>query len=171
MSVKSLKMFAAILCTYILTAAPVLANVGCAMSCADNSPGSSCMSSCTAWSGEGTNSSSDERAAKKYGAIALSPSTLLWGQAYDFTTRQAAEEAALTYCFSNSGNPKDCAIQVWFQNACGSLALKPDSGKRDGAWGSAWGASRKTSEKAALHNCRKIAPEGCKIVKTICSGK
>jgi hypothetical protein len=147
---------------------PASANVGCAMSCPDNSPDSSCMRSCSAWSPEGGQSGSSG-SARRYGAIAISPSTLDYGTSYRFPSRKQAEEAALTYCHGNASKPKDCQISSWFWNQCGSLALNPKSSRSPGHWGSAWGGSRESARKKALAACSKVAGVDCKTMVTFCS--
>lgn len=147
---------------------PAAANASCAMTCADNSPGSTCMSQCSAYdSGSGPRGQGGN--ARRYGAIAISPSTLAYGTSYRFPTRQQAEAAALTYCHGNAGHPKDCQISSWFWNSCASLALNPKSGRSGGHWGSAWDANRELARKKALLACSRTAGVDCQSVVTFCS--
>ena len=126
------------------------------------------MSSCTAWFPDGGQRGSPA-VAPRYGAIAISPSTLDFGTAYRFPTRKQAEDAALTYCYGNASKPKDCRISSWFWNQCGSLALNPKSAQGPGHWGSAWGGSRESARKKALAACSKTAGRDCKTMVTFCS--
>lgn len=145
--------------------------IACGMVCADNSPGSSCMSSCAAGNNSGGGGGT---ASRNYGAIAVSPSTLKYGYSFRFATRRQAEEAALTYCFSNKGNPRDCKVAVWYYDACASLAIKPKSASgdaRDGAWGAHWSHSRASAGKKALAACQSVAASGCKTELTTCASQ
>lgn len=154
------------------TAPPATAwETACGIVCNDNSPGSSCMQNCA-----NNNSSSGGNAVHvpKYAAIAISGSTLEWGTAYNFTSRQQAEEAALTYCYQNKSKPKDCKVAVWFYDTCGSLAVKANTakdGKNDGAWGADWATSKKSAEKKALKQCQKYGGANCKPVTTFCAAQ
>ena len=67
-----------------------------------------------------------EARADLYGAIAYSSSTGRYGHSYDFGSRSEAEDYARSKCGSG-----DCAIKVWFKNACGALAV----GRRGGTGG------------------------------------
>lgn len=69
-----------------------------------------------------------------YGAIAYSSATGSHGYSYDYSTAQAAQNAALRYCENYSGTG-DCKSLVVFQNACGALAQTPDNSAGSG-WGS-----------------------------------
>ena len=89
-----------------------------------------------------------------YGAIATSSSGA-WGYAYDYSSRQAAENAALQQC-GESG----CKVQVWFKNACGAVA-------KDGTnlgWG--WALTREQAEANALSYC---GTEACKVQVWACT--
>ncbi len=144
-------------------------DVACGMVCADNSPGSSCMSSCAAGNGGGGGGGGAR--SRNYGAIALSPSTLKYGYSFRFASRGQAEEAALTYCYSNKGNPRDCKVVIWYYDACASLAIKPNRATgdaRDGAWGAHWSSSRASARKKALAACQSVAASGCKTELTTC---
>jgi hypothetical protein len=144
-------------------------DVACGMVCADNSPGSTCMSSCS--SGNSGAGGGGGNAAPRYGAIALSPRTLKYGYAFRFASRKQAEEAALTFCYANKGNPRDCKVLVWYRNTCASLAIKPPSteGKLDGAWGAQWASSRDAARKKALAACQSQSATGCRTELTSCA--
>ncbi len=84
-----------------------------------------------------------------YGAIAVSPSTLALGWAYNFRSRGGAEADALSRCAQNAG---DCQIGTWFRNACGAFA----SGD-GGGWGAAWGPTSRSAIRNALNECAQHA--------------
>lgn len=144
-------------------------DVACGMVCADNSPGSTCMSYCAA--GNASSSGGGGAPARQYGAIAISPSTLMYGHSFWFTSRKQAEEAAMTYCFSNKGNPRDCKVTLWFYDTCASLAIKPKGPGESGAWGANWADSRESAKKKAMAACQTVAANGCKTELTTCSGR
>lgn len=109
---------------------------------------------------------------REYGAISISPRTLSWGTAWGYGSRDAAQNAALGECRAGDRQATDCAVDLWFYDACGSLALKPDSGAHDGVWASEWANSRAAAQSQALKTCQKGLPaHSCKVVTTICAGR
>ena len=76
-----------------------------------------------------------------YGAIAYSPRTGAHGWALNHPSRNAAEKVALSNC---SKHAADCKTQVWFKNACGTLATG------QGGFGTAWGNPQKAADDEAL---------------------
>lgn len=107
--------------------------------------------------------------AKQYAALALSPATLQYGYAFGKNSEAEARAAALESCVKAAGVTNDCAMQLRFYNACGSLALKSGSNKHDGAWGTDWASSRTSAEKTALKLCQDIAGDGCRTEITFCA--
>ena len=98
-----------------------------------------------------------------YGAIAYSPSKKAEGWAFNHKTRREAERAALTNCrkFAN-----DCKTQVWFMNACGSLATGP------GGYGAAWGSTQAAANEVALKHCQNMSsknPSQCQVTRQVCT--
>jgi hypothetical protein len=99
-----------------------------------------------------------EAQADLYGAIAYSSSTGRHGYSYDWGSRSEAEDYARSKCGSG-----DCAIKVWFKNACGALAV----GRRGGTgWG--WSSSRGAAESVALNECQSRT-SGCNIRTWACT--
>jgi hypothetical protein len=96
----------------------------------------------------------------KYGAIAFSKSTGNWGTSYNFKSRAAAEQDALTRCAAG-----DCDVKIWFRNACGALAV----GKGN-CMGSAWAKNRAAAERKALEWCRR-AGEDCSVKCWACTDR
>jgi serine/threonine-protein kinase len=94
-----------------------------------------------------------------YGAIAYSPSTGAHGWAYDYGSRAAAEQVALSNCGQHAD---DCVVPIWFRNACGALAVGADG------YGSGWGSNRNLAERYALQSCRKYT-SGCWIKRWACT--
>lgn len=84
------------------------------------------------------------------------------GYSWNYNTRAAAEQRAITECSSVS-TTKDCEVLVWFKNACGSIAEASNGGA-----GSGWGIDEALAEKNALESCSTVG-SGCKITRTICS--
>ncbi len=99
-----------------------------------------------------------------YGAIAYSSATGSHGYSYDYSTAQAAQNAALRYCENYSGTG-DCKSLVVFKNACGALAQTPDNSA-----GSGWGVDRPTAESFALQSCSQFGPN-CRITRWVCTSR
>jgi hypothetical protein len=100
----------------------------------------------------------EARAQDMYGAIAYSSSTGRYGYSYDGGSRSEAEDYARSKCGRG-----DCAIKVWFKNACGALAV----GRRGGAgWG--WSSSRESAESVALNECQSRT-SGCNMRTWACT--
>lgn len=146
----------------------------CSWSCENNQDPGTCHSQCMAgcqdqdFSSQGGQSYAPH--VPKYGAIAFSSSTFAYGYAYSQPSQDDAELTALEYCKKNKLAPKDCKVQLWFSDACGSLALKAE-GKSDDAWGMDWANSKSAAAKKALKICNKSATggTGCKTEVTICA--
>ena len=98
-------------------------------------------------------------AQNNYGAIAYSPSTGAHGWSYDYGSRAAAEDVALSACRRHAG---DCLIPIWFRNACGALAVGSNG------YGSGWGSNRRLAENFALRSCRQRTG-GCWIKRWACT--
>lgn len=111
-----------------------------------------CLSRCTMQRGQ-------------HGAIAYSSRTAVYGFSFDFDTAGAAGQAAVRNCRAQERGADDCRVVVTFHDACGALA-------RDGrgAYGSAWGVSRREASAKALNECRPHGGNGCKIEREVCSG-
>ncbi|MGB3191179.1 DUF4189 domain-containing protein [Lyngbya sp. PCC 8106] len=78
-----------------------------------------------------------------YGAIAITPDGQVWGYAYDYPSREQAEQRALEEC-----GESNCQVQVWFKNACGAVAKN-----EEGKLGWAWADTRKQAEASAVAAC------------------
>jgi hypothetical protein len=102
---------------------------------------------------------SGEAAAENYGAIAYSPSTKAHGWSYDYPSRSAAEDVALSNCRKHAG---DCIVPLWFRNACGALAVGASG------YGTGWGTSRNLAESQALRVCRRYTGN-CAIRRWACT--
>lgn len=99
-----------------------------------------------------------------FGAIAYSSATGSHGYSYDYSTSQAATNAALRYCENYSGTG-DCQSLVVFKNGCGALAQASDNSA-----GSGWGIDRPAAESYALQSCRQYGPS-CKIIRWVCTSR
>lgn len=99
-----------------------------------------------------------------YGAIAYSSATGSHGYSYDYSTAQAAQNAALRYCENYSGTG-DCTSLVVFKDACGALAQTPNNSA-----GSGWGVDRSTAEYYALQSCSQYGPS-CRITRWVCTSR
>jgi Domain of unknown function (DUF4189) len=99
-----------------------------------------------------------------YGAVAISPSTLIMGSSHGRNSRSDAEQAALQNCQSNGG--RDCVVEYWAGTDCLALAATPTS---PGAWGAASGHDRASAAAAALKQC-DLHGKGCAVRVTPCGG-
>ena len=100
-------------------------------------------------------------AANRFGAIAYSASTGAQGWAYDYPSREAAEAAALANCGQHAA---DCGVPIWFQNACGALAVGPSG------WGSGWGVTQALAETYALQVCAQNST-ACNVQRWVCTSR
>lgn len=169
-----------LLCALLLAAPPARAECWdqCYQDCGNGmSEGGSglCTSRCSRYC---TDESSDvfprpvyqaPRAAK-YGAVAISPTTLDAAYSYNFDTDRAARADALKRCHEDTpSKPADCKITLAFANSCAALAIYKDDETHHGAWSSALGASRVKAEAAAMGACTPHAQGDCKIAGSFCS--
>ena len=103
-----------------------------------------------------------------HGAIAFSRDdangTVAFGFAWNYTTRRAAHEAALSACRSAGGAA--CTELARFQNACGALALD-----RHGRAQGRGGSSREHAEARAVQSCTLSGGSGCAVVGSQCTGE
>lgn len=95
----------------------------------------------------------------RFGSIAYDAKTRKHADAFDFTTQQAAEQAALAECRKLSN---DCSVAIWFRNACGALAIG------HGGWGAHWGTDQEQAEGRALQKCYEFTTE-CKVERRVCT--
>lgn len=101
------------------------------------------------------------QAQEYYGAIAYSPRAGAHGWASNHPSRAAAEKAALSHCRKHA-KAKDCAVQVWFVNACGALAVGADG------FGTAWGNPQQAADDEAFKLCAKHS-KACAVIRRVCS--
>lgn len=102
---------------------------------------------------------------ERHGAIAYSSRKEVYGYSHDYDSAKAANSAALSHCRKQEGGADDCRVLVTFHNACGALALG-----EGGAYGSAWGRSRREASAKALTECRPHGGQSCTIRREVCSG-
>jgi len=106
-----------------------------------------------------------EAAAQSFGAISRSSSTQDKGYSWNYRTRAAAENRALSECEDISG-AGDCEVMVWARNACMSIAEGSN-----GAAGTAWSTSSRQAEATARRVCRDYDGINCTVTRTICLPK
>ena len=102
---------------------------------------------------------------ERHGAIAYSSRKEVFGYSHDYDSARTAGEAAVRNCRGQERGADDCRVLVTFRNACGALALGAK-----GAYGSAWGLSRREASAKALTECRPHGGASCKIEREVCSG-
>ena len=94
-----------------------------------------------------------------FAAYAISDSSLAWGAAWNASSRADAESHAVQEC-----GRSDCRAILYFQNACGALAI--DSYNR--AWGADWDANLSDARAKALTACGRYG-SSCQIQNAVCS--
>lgn len=100
-----------------------------------------------------------------YGAVAISPSTLIMGGSHGQASQGDAVQAALQNCRSNGG--KDCVVPYWADTGCVALATTPSS---PGAWGAGLANDRSGAAAKALNQCILHGGKGCAVRVTPCGG-
>lgn len=98
--------------------------------------------------------------AKEHGAIAFSSQSGAHGYSHNYGSRGAAEQRALSGCRNNGGG---CRVVLYFNDACGALAVGDGNGS-----GYAWAPTRRQAERRALSNCSEYT-SSCQIVRWVCS--
>jgi len=94
----------------------------------------------------------------KYGAVATGANGT-YGYAYNYDTKDAAVDAALSECGDT------CTAKVWFANACGAVA------KGGGAAGWAWNASETAAKENAVASCYEYGGSSCEVVVWACTDR
>jgi serine/threonine-protein kinase len=154
-----------VLAGVLLAGVPAIARADCAADCASAyrscgddpdvclSQQGVCLSRCGLGGGE------------RHGAIAYSPEREVYGYSYDFGSANEAAAAALGNCREQDRKADDCEVMVTFHNACGALALGDN-----GAYGTAWGWSKREAGTKAVTECRPYGGTSCKVEREVCSG-
>lgn len=93
------------------------------------------------------------------GAIAFSQTTGASGWSKNYDSKNAASNAALSYC-----NADDCKVVYNFTNSCAALAAGTDGG-----YGVDWDVKINRAERKALKACANYSSGGCQIVLSACS--
>ena len=94
----------------------------------------------------------------KFAAIAVSDSTLSWGNSWAAPSQNEAEQVALSSCRKYA---TDCKVATWGEFRCLALAVSlPDK-----AWGADAGMYPETAEAKALKLCQTYGGKSC-VVKT-----
>jgi uncharacterized protein DUF4189 len=102
-----------------------------------------------------------EEASATYGAIAFSPATGAWGDAFGHPSRAGAEQRALGECGRRA---RDCAVAVWFKDQCGAVASAGG-----GIWASGLGRTRAAASADAMTDCRQRGARSCETRHAVCS--
>ena len=108
------------------------------------------------------------RAARRtgpFGAIAVGRDGNRAGTSFAQATRADAEAVAEESCRGTGKDVvKDCAVKVWFQDACGALAVG-----KNGAYGTGWNNSPAGACRWAVSTCRKNGGIQCEGTMYSCS--
>ena len=100
-------------------------------------------------------------AAENWGAIAIGPNGA-YGWAYDFPSRQAAENAALSECGGR------CQRKLSFADTCGAYATATDASGNIRAYGWATRQSKEEAQMVAMQECSKYG-QGCRVHVWACT--
>jgi hypothetical protein len=101
-----------------------------------------------------------------WGALAVSPSTLVYGSTWGYQNRQDAENSARKECSIAMNAMRDCKVVGVFANACVALATSTN----EHAWGfSGTFDSVKQAADAAMTRCRNAGGRNCAITAKFCS--
>jgi hypothetical protein len=99
-----------------------------------------------------------------WGAIALSPGTLLYGTAEKFSSEQAAKNFALKDCAGKGAH--DCKLAVTVADICVAIAIsRPE---KVAVVSSPTGATNFASGNATLQ-CQRAGGHSCKIAVSFCA--
>ena len=100
----------------------------------------------------------------RYGSIAFSQQGdggYQWGFTWDFESREAARDRAITGCRSTGG--RSCSEIYRFRNTCGALAIGGANG-----WGAGAGATTLEAQRRALEQCRSTN-RNCQLAVSRCA--
>lgn len=106
-------------------------------------------------------SSRADDTSSRFGAIAFSPSTRLYGYVFDHADKDSARKGAVEEC-KLQAKKNDCKAVVDFEDGCGALAVG------NIGYGTGWGDSPGTAQRHALDSCRAWTG-GCRIVRWVCT--
>ena len=111
---------------------------------------------------------------KDWGALAFSsPHAKYFGWAVDFTSKEAAERAAVDACnakeAAKTGGNRSCHVHEWFHGECGALAVHAASDGTIDKYGWAHAVSRADAELAAMQACQAKGGTACKIEVWACN--
>lgn len=98
----------------------------------------------------------------EFTAIAYSTTTHAIGTAYDASSQEEAEAAALARC---SQHADDCENRNWSRNACSALSITLSG---DGGWGAAWGNTYTEAALGAYNTCREFN-DSCQTYAWVCN--
>jgi hypothetical protein len=101
-----------------------------------------------------------------WGALAISPSTLDWGSSWNFSSKRAAIDQALTNCRASPHKAKDCKIEVTFPDICVALAISKPDGRY--SLGGPIGAADYADGNALLL-CHRAGGKDCAIATDFCA--
>ena len=157
---------ALLIVSLVVAAAPPAARADCASDCA--AAYRSCRGNpdtCLGQQGVCLNRCGLDGQGPSHGAIAYSVGKQVYGYSHSFGSAKAAGSAAVGNCRKEDQGASDCKVVVTFHDACGALA-RGDGG----AYGSAWGMSRREASTKALEACRPHGGASCKVERQVCSG-
>ena len=81
-----------------------------------------------------------------------------------FSTQGQAKAEAVKKCNARVAQGQSCKTQVWFRNACASIAWG-----QGGVWGASWGKPQAKAIANGVVACVAHGGKGCAERRTICS--
>ena len=120
-----------------------------------------CMISCM----NGTAQTAPPPLPDVWGALAVSPSTLDWGNSWNYKSKQAAETEALKACRNVKG-ARDCKLAVTVADVCVALAVS--SSQKIVRVGGPIGAVN-FAEANAMLKCKRAGGRNCAVATSFCA--
>jgi hypothetical protein len=100
-----------------------------------------------------------------WGAVAVSPATLLYGNSWNYRTEKDAAQRALQEC-QKTQSGRDCKVVITVADVCVALAIsKPE---KIYAVGGPTGAINYANGNATLH-CQRAGGRSCTIATALCA--
>ena len=101
-----------------------------------------------------------------WGALAVSPSTLAWGNSWNYKTGKEAEAEALKNCRTYSKGARDCRVAVTVADVCVSMAAS--MAQKIYTVGGPTGAANFAADNAML-KCKRAGGRACVIATSFCA--
>jgi hypothetical protein len=101
-----------------------------------------------------------------WGAVAVSPSTLLWGASWNFKSREGAAADALKRCLASGNGATDCKVVLKVADVCTALVVSAP--EKIYQIGGPTGATNFASDNGIL-KCQRARGKSCRAVISFCA--